>query len=91
MFKQLTFTFDILNQKNSQVIFYTSGNVTCSAYPIEQLDTINSSTGELNLRSALNLIVFGVRIKENASSGNRTRAARVAGEHSTTEPTMLDI
>ena len=25
-----------------------------------------------------------------ASSGNRTRAARVAGEHSTTEPTMLD-
>ena len=37
------------------------GNVTCSAYPIEQLDTINSSTGELNLRSALNLIVFGVR------------------------------
>ena len=27
--------------------------------------------------------------KEIASSGNRTRAARVAGEHSTTEPTML--
>ena len=27
--------------------------------------------------------------KKNASSGNRTRAARVAGEHSTTEPTML--
>ena len=27
--------------------------------------------------------------KELASSGNRTRAARVAGEHSTTEPTML--
>ena len=26
---------------------------------------------------------------ELASSGNRTRAARVAGEHSTTEPTML--
>ena len=27
--------------------------------------------------------------KELASSGNRTRAARVAGEHSTTEQTML--
>ena len=27
--------------------------------------------------------------KRFASSGNRTRAARVAGEHSTTEPTML--
>ena len=25
-----------------------------------------------------------------ASAGNRTRAARVAGEHSTTEPPMLD-
>ena len=33
---------------------------------------------------------FLVREKEVfASSGNRTRAARVAGEHSTTEPTML--
>ena len=29
--------------------------------------------------------------KNSASSGNRTRAARVAGEHSTTEPTMLTI
>jgi hypothetical protein len=28
-------------------------------------------------------------LKNSASSGNRTRAARVAGEHSTTEPTML--
>ena len=27
--------------------------------------------------------------KTAASSGNRTRAARMAGEHSTTEPTML--
>ena len=26
-----------------------------------------------------------------ASAGNRTRAARVAGEHSTTEPPMLHI
>ena len=28
--------------------------------------------------------------KKIATSGNQTRAARVAGEHSTTEPTMLD-
>ena len=27
--------------------------------------------------------------KKVASAGNRTRAARVAGEHSTTEPLML--
>ena len=31
---------------------------------------------------------FGLKIKV-ASAGNRTRAARVAGEHSTTEPPML--
>ena len=29
------------------------------------------------------------KVQDNASSGNRTRAVRVAGEHSTTEPTML--
>ena len=36
-------------------------------------------------------LTTGKRILKNekdASSGNRTRAARVAGEHSTTEPTM---
>ena len=36
-------------------------------------------------------LTTGERILKNekdASSGNRTRAARVAGEHSTTEPTM---
>ncbi len=41
-------------------VYWQIGNVCCSAYPIEQLDTINSSTGELNMQSALNLIVFGV-------------------------------
>ena len=42
------------------------------------------------------LILIGIKkmskkadSKVIASSGNRTRAARVAGEHSTTEPTML--
>ena len=29
------------------------------------------------------------KVKKYASAGNRTRAARVAGEHSTTEPPML--
>ena len=33
--------------------------------------------------------LVGLSAKLIASSGNRTRAARVAGEHSTTEPTML--
>ena len=42
-----------------------TGNVTCSAYPIEQLDSINSKTGDLNEVSALNLIVFGVRFSKH--------------------------
>ena len=41
-------------------VYWQIGNVCCSAYPIEQLDSINSSNGELQEQSALNLIVFGV-------------------------------
>ena len=41
-------------------VYWQIGNVTCSAYPIEQLDSIDSQTGDLNTVSALNLIVFGV-------------------------------
>jgi hypothetical protein len=40
-----------------------------------------------------NLKIIGLRIKiikkKDALAGNRTRAARVAGEHSTTEPPVL--
>ena len=42
---------------------------------------------ELSRTQTLSLCEKGK--KKIASSGNRTRAARVAGEHSTTEPTML--
>ena len=35
------------------------------------------------------LIRCNVLIRKIASAGNRTRVARVAGEHSTTEPPML--
>ena len=41
------------------------------------------------LRLMLHLLDCQKERKNFASSGNRTRAARVAGEHSTTEPTML--
>ena len=33
----------------------------------------------------------GCQMQKIASAGNRTRAARVAGEHSTTEPPMLEV
>ena len=41
------------------------------------------------LRLMLHLLDCQKERKNFASSRNRTRAARVAGEHSTTEPTML--
>ena len=34
-------------------------------------------------------MILRITKSKNASAGNRTRAARVAGEHSTTEPPML--
>ena len=43
----------------------------------------------LLLLGTLHLLFLLRNKKVFASSGNRTRAARVAGEHSTTEPTML--
>ena len=55
--------------------------------------TITSST-HLEIYSSLKpeIILLNQKIqiqKKLASSRNRTRATRVAGEHSTTEPTML--
>ncbi len=44
-------------------VYWQIGNVCCSAYPIEQLDSINSKDGELQTQSALNLIVFGPLIE----------------------------
>ena len=41
------------------------------------------------LTHSLQWVIF--EKKSVASTGNRTRAARVAGEHSTTEPSMLCI
>ena len=44
-------------------VYWQIGNVCCSAYPIEQMDSINSKTGALQTQSALNLIVFGPLIE----------------------------
>ena len=38
-----------------------SGSITCAAYPLEQIDTIDIETGNISKNSALNLVVFGVR------------------------------
>lgn len=38
------------------------GSITCAAYPLAQIDTIDLETGHISKISALNLVVFGVRI-----------------------------
>ena len=38
-----------------------TGSITCAAYPLEQIDTIDIETGNISKNSALNLVVFGVR------------------------------
>jgi hypothetical protein len=37
-----------------------AGSITCAAYPLEQIDTIDIETGNISKNSALNLVVFGV-------------------------------
>jgi hypothetical protein len=43
------------------VLFFVAGSITCAAYPLEQIDTIDIETGNISKNSALNLFVFGVR------------------------------
>lgn len=43
-------------------VIWTYGSVTCSAYPLENTDSINSITGNLDSNSALALAVYGVII-----------------------------
>ena len=50
--------FHVLNIDRD--IYWQIGHVVCAAYPLTVLDTIDVQTGELNVKSALNLIVFGV-------------------------------
>ncbi|RLU24512.1 hypothetical protein DMN91_002601 [Ooceraea biroi] len=49
--------FHILNIERE--IYWQIGSITCAAYPLSQIDTIDVNTGEINKTSALNLVVFG--------------------------------
>lgn len=46
-------------------IYWQIGSITCAAYPLSQVDTIDVTTGTINNNSALNLVVFGVRKKND--------------------------
>ncbi|XP_032689459.1 transient receptor potential cation channel subfamily V member 5 isoform X2 [Odontomachus brunneus] len=49
--------FHILNIERE--IYWQIGSITCAAYPLSQIDTIDLNTGTINKNSALNLVVFG--------------------------------
>ncbi|PSN29936.1 hypothetical protein C0J52_26875 [Blattella germanica] len=53
--------FHILNIERE--IYWQIGSITCAAYPLEQIDTIDIETGNISKDSALNLVVFGVGVK----------------------------
>ncbi|CRK93055.1 CLUMA_CG006509, isoform A [Clunio marinus] len=49
--------FHIINIERE--IYWQLGSITCAAYPLEQLDTIDTKTGNISKDSTLNLVVFG--------------------------------
>ncbi|XP_033231700.1 transient receptor potential cation channel subfamily V member 5 [Belonocnema kinseyi] len=49
--------FHILNIERE--IYWQIGSITCAAYPLSQVDTIDVNTGKISNNSALNLVVFG--------------------------------
>ncbi|XP_011054744.1 PREDICTED: transient receptor potential cation channel subfamily V member 5 isoform X2 [Acromyrmex echinatior] len=49
--------FHIMNIERE--IYWQIGSITCAAYPLSQIDTIDVNTGTINNNSALNLVVFG--------------------------------
>ncbi|KAL7305423.1 hypothetical protein TKK_0002166 [Trichogramma kaykai] len=49
--------FHILNIERE--IYWQIGSITCAAYPLSQIDTIDVDTGQIVKNSALNLVVFG--------------------------------
>ncbi|XP_015521251.2 transient receptor potential cation channel subfamily V member 5 isoform X1 [Neodiprion pinetum] len=49
--------FHILNIERE--IYWQIGSITCAAYPLSLIDTIDIATGRISNNSALNLVVFG--------------------------------
>uniref|UniRef100_T1IIR8 Ion transport domain-containing protein n=1 Tax=Strigamia maritima TaxID=126957 RepID=T1IIR8_STRMM len=49
--------FHILNLERE--VYWQLGGIVCAAYPLQHIDTVDTTTGEINNVSALNLIVYG--------------------------------
>ncbi|XP_043649035.1 transient receptor potential cation channel subfamily V member 5 isoform X1 [Drosophila teissieri] len=44
-------------------IYWQLGSITCAAYPLLMIDTINEETGNINKDSVLNFVVFGDKLE----------------------------
>ncbi|XP_037807729.1 transient receptor potential cation channel subfamily V member 5 [Lucilia sericata] len=44
-------------------IYWQLGSITCAAYPLSKIDTIDVKTGNINKDSALNFVVFGDKLE----------------------------
>ncbi|XP_037940165.1 transient receptor potential cation channel subfamily V member 5 [Teleopsis dalmanni] len=44
-------------------IYWQLGSITCAAYPLSKIDTIDGKTGNINKDSALNFVVFGDKLE----------------------------
>ncbi|ALC44528.1 nan [Drosophila busckii] len=44
-------------------IYWQLGSITCAAYPLLMIDTINQDTGNINKDSVLNFVVFGDKLE----------------------------
>lgn len=66
--------FHIINIERE--IYWQLGSITCAAYPLEQLDTIDIKTGNISKDSTLNLVVFGVRTFDFSSTQSATSNCR---------------
>lgn len=55
--------FHVMNIERE--IYWQLGSITCAAYPLSQIDTIDDVTGNISKDSALNLVVFGVSVVSN--------------------------
>lgn len=53
--------FHILNIERE--IYWQLGSITCAAYPLELIDTIDVNTGQINKDSCLNLVAFGDKLE----------------------------
>lgn len=51
-------------------IYWQLGSITCAAYPLSKIDTIDEKTGNINKDSALNFVVFGVSPLTHTSQGS---------------------